>query len=159
MGHLADAQSHCGRSSGIFPGTTCRFSLCHLRSQAMTPNQRWPPLLGHFLLRSLTCWGPWTDLDASVVKKIKIVIWRKHPGSLKTSHSLVLWEYYLSSPLEGKRAESITMDFKFWRDLCYSTWCLPLLPAFRTNDISPFSSVFSVNLTFWCISELFVELF
>ena len=46
MGHPADAQSHCGRSSGIFPGMTCRFSLCHLRSQAMTPNQRRPPLLG-----------------------------------------------------------------------------------------------------------------
>lgn len=47
MGHLADAQSHCGRSGGIFPGMTCGFSLCHPRSQAMTPNQRWQPLLGH----------------------------------------------------------------------------------------------------------------
>ena len=96
MGHLADAQSHCGKSGGIFPGMTCGFSLCHPSSQAMTPQSEMATSPGSpvalFLLRSLTCWGPWTDLDASVVKKTKIVIWRKHPGSLKTLHTVLYCE-------------------------------------------------------------------
>lgn len=57
-----------------------------------------------FLLRPLTCWGPWTDLDASVVKKAKIVIWRKHPGSLKTLHTVLYCEniiYLLLQKIRG----------------------------------------------------------
>ena len=72
------------------------FAIWGATGRVMTPNAEKATSPGSvvapFLLRSLTCWGPWTDLDAPVVMETKIVIWRKGPVSLKTLHIFLCYE-------------------------------------------------------------------
>lgn len=84
--------------SGILPGMTCSFSLCHLRShwhgddpQCREAYLSW--VSGSTLSSQIThLLGAVTDLDAPVVMETKIVIWRKGPVSLKTLHIFLCYE-------------------------------------------------------------------
>lgn len=99
--------------SGILPGMTCSFSLCHLRShwhgddpQCREAYLSW--VSGSTLSSQITHllgavdW-PWCtcchgDQNSYLVERSSL------PQNL--AHILVLWEYYLSSPVEDKRGES-----------------------------------------------------
>lgn len=162
-GHLADAQSpwkSLALKSGtrIVPGMTHGSSCCDLKSHQQGDNPECRD--SHLSWVSGHIFSAHSFAGAAGILETKTVNWRRGPGSLKRMHVRIL---YTSSTRRREAQITPTVILQcqfsqrtssFGRDVCHSTLHPPPLPALRANVNS---SLFSVNLNLWRISELFAE--
>lgn len=115
--------------------------------------QRQSPLLGQrsHLLSPLICWcsGHLGDQNCQLEERSRLPQTHARKNTVYVLHQEARGPNHLQCQFSQRTSS-------FGRDVCHSTWHPPPLPALRANINS---SLFSVNLNLWCISELFAERF